>query len=52
MRRRDGSHDASRSLIAARVSVPRLQMSLLVLLTAATGFLASVVLSAVGMEAL
>lgn len=52
MRRRDGSHDASRSPVAARVSVPRLQMSLLVLLTAATGFLASVVLSAVGMEAL
>lgn len=52
MPRRDGSHDALRALAATRVSVPRLQMSLLVLLTAATGFLASVVLSAAGMEAL
>jgi|APEBP8051072210_1049370.scaffolds.fasta_scaffold00025_10 hypothetical protein len=52
MRRCDGSHDALRSLVAARVSLPRLQMSLLVLLTAASGFLASVMLSAIGMEAL
>lgn len=41
-----------RALAATRVSVPRLQMSLLVLLTAATGFLASVALSAAGMQAL
>lgn len=52
MRRRDRSHDAFRTLVAAQVSVPRLQMSLLVLLTAATGFLASVALSAIGMDAL
>jgi Beta-propeller domains of methanol dehydrogenase type len=52
MRRRDRSHDTLRALVAAQVSVPRLQMSLLVLLTAATGFLASVVLSAIGMDAL
>jgi uncharacterized membrane protein YgcG len=38
--------------MAARVSAPRLQMSLLVLLTAAAGFLASVALSAAGMDAL
>lgn len=39
-------------MAAAQVSVPRLQMSLLVLLTAATGFLASVALSAIGVDAL
>lgn len=38
--------------IAARVTAPRLQMSLLVMLTAASGFLASAVLSAAGMQAL
>lgn len=52
MPRRDGSHDGLRALAAAQVSVPRLQMSLLVLLTAATGFLASVALAAIGMDAL
>ena len=52
MRRRDRTHDALRALVATQVSVPRLQMSLLVLLTAATGFLASVALSAIGMESL
>jgi len=52
MRRRDRSHDALKALVAAQVSVPRLQMSLLVLLTAATGFLASVALSFAGMDAL
>lgn len=49
---RDRSHDALKALVAAQVSVPRLQMSLLVLLTAATGFLASAALSAIGMDAL
>jgi hypothetical protein len=52
MARRDRSHDAWIAMAAARVSVPRLQMSLLVMLTAVTGFLASVVLSAIGMDAL
>lgn len=52
MGRRGASDAALRGLIAAQVSVPRLQMSLLVLLTAASGFLASVVFSAVGMDAL
>jgi hypothetical protein len=32
---RDRSHDAWKALVAAQVSVPRLQMSLLVLLTGA-----------------
>jgi membrane protein YdbS with pleckstrin-like domain len=52
MRRRNRSRDPSKALVAAQVSVPRLQMSLLVLLTAATGFLASVALSLAGMDAL
>lgn len=52
MRRRELSGRALKGLVAAQVSVPRLQMSLLVLLTATTGFLASVMFSAIGMEAL
>ena len=52
MRHREVSDHALRGLVAAQVSVPRLQMSLLVLLTAATGFLASVVFSVIGMDAL